>query len=84
MTTTRTLPPEIKNAKKGKGPNGRNICRNDRCSNEVPKGRRNWCGEDCIHDWGIRNDPGYARWQVFKRDNGVCRDGFPLIPWGGE
>lgn len=53
-----------------KGPNGRNLCR--RCSVEVPKGRRTFCSDECVHQWSMRTNPGYVRQQVFKRDKGVC------------
>ena len=53
-----------------KGPNGRALCR--QCGTEVPKGRRTFCGDDCVHAWKIKTDPGYLRAQVFARDHGVC------------
>jgi hypothetical protein len=49
---------------------GRALCR--WCEKPVPKGRRTFCGEDCVHEWNIRTDPAYARRQVHKRDHGVC------------
>lgn len=52
------------------GPNGRRLCR--RCQTEVPKGRRTFCSEPCVHEWRIRTDPGYVRKQVQARDHGVC------------
>lgn len=54
-----------------RGPNGRCFCR--WCSKEVPAGRRSFCGKECIHEWKIRSQPGYARKQVFKRDGGMCK-----------
>lgn len=53
-----------------KGPNRRNLCR--WCQAEVPKGRRTYCGDNCVHEWRIRSDPVYARSLVFRRDQGVC------------
>ncbi len=54
-----------------RGPNGRWRCRN--CGEEVPEGRRkSWCGKDCVDLYLISNDPGFARSQVWKRDEGVC------------
>jgi 5-methylcytosine-specific restriction enzyme A len=38
----------------------------------VPPRRRTFCGEDCIHQWRLRTDPGYLRDQVFQRDRGIC------------
>lgn len=53
-----------------KGPNGRNVCR--WCALEVPKGRRTFCSEWCVHEWRLRTDMGYLREQVFDRDKGIC------------
>jgi len=55
-----------------RGPNGRPLCR--RCGAEVPKGRRSWCGEQCVHDHRVENDSGYARNRVEERDKGVCSE----------
>ena len=55
-----------------KGPNGRNLCRG--CAVEVPKGRRTFCGGDCVDAWRITTDPGFARHKVFERDKGICAD----------
>src|SRR6059036_3678934 len=56
---------------KQRGPNGRGICR--WCQAEVPKGRRTFCGDPCVHEWRLRTDPGYLRDQVFARDRGICK-----------
>ncbi len=48
----------------------RGVCR--WCDAAVPKGRLTFCGEDCVHHWKLRTDPGYLRAQVFARDHGVC------------
>jgi 5-methylcytosine-specific restriction protein A len=53
-----------------RGADGRALCR--WCNNEVPKGRRTFCGDSCIHEWKLRTDPGYLRDKVFDRDKGVC------------
>jgi 5-methylcytosine-specific restriction protein A len=53
-----------------KGPNGRALCR--RCGQEVPVGRKSFCGDACIHEWKLRSDPGYAAAQVLRRDRGIC------------
>ena len=52
------------------GPYGRALCR--WCGVEVPKGRRSFCSDDCVHEHKLRSDPGYLREQVFQRDFGVC------------
>jgi 5-methylcytosine-specific restriction protein A len=53
-----------------KGPNGRALCRY--CGQEVPKGRRSFCSEPCVHEWKVRSQPPYARECVAARDRGVC------------
>src|ERR1700683_5743827 len=53
-----------------RGPAGRPLCR--WCRYEVPKGRRTFCSEACVHEWKLRTDPGYLRERVFERDKGVC------------
>jgi len=53
-----------------RGPAGRPLCR--WCGSEVPKGRRTFCSETCVHEWKLRTDPGYLRDNVFARDRGVC------------
>lgn len=53
-----------------KGPNGRALCR--QCNEEVPKGRRTFCSQECVDRWSIKTNPSYARQLVFARDKGVC------------
>jgi 5-methylcytosine-specific restriction protein A len=53
-----------------RGANGRGICR--WCGVEVPKGRRTFCSDSCVHEWRLRTDPGYLRDQVLSRDHGLC------------
>jgi hypothetical protein len=53
-----------------RGPNGRVLCR--WCTNEVPQGRRTFCGQPCIDEWTIRTNPGVAARKVEERDKGVC------------
>jgi hypothetical protein len=53
-----------------KGVNGRALCR--WCNLEVPRRRRTFCSDWCVHQWRLRTDPGYLRDQVFLRDKGVC------------
>lgn len=60
----------IDTSKLAKGENGRALCR--WCTKEVPKGRRSYCSDQCVHEWKIRSQPGYARRQVEMRDKGVC------------
>lgn len=53
-----------------KGPNGRALCR--QCQQEVPPGKRSFCGDACIEAWRVRTQPAFARRKVFERDKGVC------------
>lgn len=53
-----------------KGPGGRSLCR--WCKTEVPKGRRSFCSDSCVHEWRLRTNPGYLREHVFDRDKGIC------------
>lgn len=43
------------------------------CGEPVEPPRRTFCGDFCVEQWKIRNNPGYARDRVFGRDHGVCR-----------
>jgi 5-methylcytosine-specific restriction protein A len=52
------------------GPGGRALCR--RCQIEVPKGRRTFCSDACVHEWKLRSQPNYLREHVFQRDRGRC------------
>ena len=53
-----------------KSKEGRTLCR--WCNLAVPKGRRTFCSDSCVHQWRLRTDPGYLRDAVFARDRGVC------------
>jgi len=59
-----TLPP------RRRGPDGERLCR--WCADPVPKGRREWCGDQCVREYRIRNGMS-VRGEVFGRDRGVCR-----------
>lgn len=56
------------------GPGGRRICRYIHCNNEVPKGRRTWCSDDCVHQYRLRGDWRYARGHLRKRERCVCQN----------
>ncbi len=71
MSTRRTMPGgRAIHAALPRGLNGRCLCR--WCALEVPKGRRTFCSDNCVHEWCLRTNPGYLRGHVFKRDRGVC------------
>jgi 5-methylcytosine-specific restriction endonuclease McrA len=53
-----------------KGENGRTLCR--WCGNEVPKGRRTFCSDECVHQHKLRSSASYLREQVLQRDQGIC------------
>lgn len=56
------------------GPNGRRICSYIHCSNEVPKRRRTWCSDECVHEYRLRADWKYARQHLRKREKCVCQN----------
>ena len=71
MSTARTMPGGwADRALLPKGTNGRSLCR--WCNLEVPRRRRTFCSDWCVHEWKIRTNPGYLRDQVLQRDRGVC------------
>ena len=53
-----------------KSAGGRTLCR--WCALEVPKKRRTFCSDDCVHQWRLRSSPAYLRDAVLKRDRGIC------------
>ena len=72
MSTRRTMPGGWASYRSlPRGPLGRCLCR--WCALEVPKGRRTFCSDDCVHEWRLRSNPGYLREQVLKRDRGICK-----------
>lgn len=42
------------------------------CGGYVSSPKRYWCSEECIREHSIRSSGTVARYEVFKRDNGVC------------
>ena len=47
------------------------------CKQSIRTGKRpklrTFCDDpNCVHEWKIRSNPGYAAEQVLKRDHGVC------------
>ena len=59
-----------------KTPTGQKACRgrflNVDCRIDIEKGRRTWCGQDCIDACMVQINPGEARRVVGERDKGVC------------
>jgi 5-methylcytosine-specific restriction protein A len=53
-----------------RGPHGRGLCR--MCGEEVPKGRRTFCNDICVHQYRLRNEPRYQARVLKERDAGVC------------
>lgn len=70
MSTRRIPKPACPIRELPKGPNGRRLCR--WCHEEVPKGKRSFCGESCVHEWSVRRSPSYQRGHVLERDHGIC------------
>lgn len=66
MARTIPLPPVRR------GPDGERLCR--WCGKPVPCGRREWCSAECVHQFQLRAWPDYWAKQVYRRDQGVCRD----------
>jgi 5-methylcytosine-specific restriction endonuclease McrA len=44
------------------------------CGGPVPKSRQSWCGQSCVDEFNVRQNPGLARSMVFRRDRGVCAE----------
>lgn len=42
------------------------------CQGPIPRRRRTFCSDACVHEWKLRSNPGYLREKVFERDRGVC------------
>lgn len=42
------------------------------CGEPAPKGRYKWCSQDCVDQYMITADSGYARQAVERRDHGIC------------
>lgn len=53
-----------------RGKNGRYLCRY--CSTEVTPPRRTFCSDECVHEYKLRRNNGYLRYNLFKRDKGIC------------
>jgi 5-methylcytosine-specific restriction enzyme A len=57
---------------KAVSPEGRPLC--CYCGRPVPKYRRSWCSNSCVHEFSLRSHPSYAASFVKKRDKGICRN----------
>lgn len=53
-----------------RGPDGRPRCR--WCWGSCPKGRRTFCGDECVEEYRGLVDWNFVRRQVRKRDQGIC------------
>lgn len=42
------------------------------CREALPRGRKSFCSDACVHEWLLRTSHEYLRSEVFKRDRGVC------------
>ena len=73
MSTNRFKPDRgyVNPSKLPKGPNGRPRCRE--CGQEVPQGRRTFCGDACVDRWKIKTNPQHVRSRLRARDHEVCR-----------
>ena len=52
--------------KQKRGPDGKKLCKV--CDSALPKGRSSYCGDECA----LRNNPGFIRHHVWRRDKGIC------------
>jgi 5-methylcytosine-specific restriction enzyme A len=53
-----------------KGLNGRGLCK--WCGQEVPKGRRCWCSQECVDELLVRSSSDVVRSLLLERDRGIC------------
>lgn len=42
------------------------------CRGTLPKRRRSFCSNECVHEYRLRTSSSYLRSCVFKRDFGIC------------
>lgn len=68
LRTAGHLAPEWKGS--ARGPSGRGLCRG--CLDEVPKGRKTWCGDQCVQRHVLANGGPALRRYILDRDHGVC------------
>ncbi|WP_276954395.1 hypothetical protein [Allomeiothermus silvanus] len=73
MSPRRTLGKNLLRSKVEYGPNGRRLCRYIHCHNEVPRGRRTWCSDGCVHEYRLRSHWRYARDHLRRREKGICQ-----------
>lgn len=38
----------------------------------IPKSRRTFCSDECVHQYRLRTSGSYIRYHIYKRDNGIC------------
>ncbi|BBH54736.1 HNH endonuclease [Fluviispira sanaruensis] len=72
MKRCRELNKKLREPRRGKVEHGKEnfLCR--WCGQSVPKRRRTFCSDVCVHEHKLRSSIDYMREQVFKRDLGVC------------
>lgn len=42
------------------------------CGRQPKPPRRTWFSDACVEEWRIKNDPGYVRTLLQRRDKGIC------------
>ena len=73
MSKQRKATPE-ENALARKAAKDQGVCRY--CGLDVKRlstRRSTFCSDECVNEFMIRNDPGYARKATYKRDRGICQ-----------
>lgn len=66
MSTKRREP-----ARRIRDANGVTVC-SCGCGRIPQPPRQTWFSQDCVDTWREKNDPGYIRQQLKKRDKGIC------------
>lgn len=73
----------LKRGQMPRNESGQPLCR--WCGAEVPRPRRTFCSDACVHQHRLRSDVDYLRATVFSRDAGVCsRCGTDTVALGLE
>lgn len=54
------------NSRQKRGADGKKLCKV--CESALPPRRSSYCGDECA----LRNNPGWIRQHVYRRDKGVC------------
>lgn len=42
------------------------------CGGGLPRFKKSFCSQHCIHEWSMRTSTSYVRSYIIKRDRGIC------------